>query len=1005
MTSVSKRVCRAGMWSGVAVFISIMFLAIPSAIAQATGTINGRVLDPDAALLPGVTVTVTNLDTGVTRTTVTNELGAYSVPGLDPGVYSVATELSGFTPAKQDRVTLLLNATITVDFTLRLGGVTETLIVTGEAPLIEVTQSRVASSIQATELQNLPMITRTVSGMLALLPGAAPMAPMHRTKQNVGTVSYAGAGGVNVVAVVDGADNRDNHYGGPLMSFSTDSLEQFQLSTSQFTAADGRSSGAALAMVTKSGTNTLSGTAFTFSRDRRMTAKDFFTEQSNEEKVPFSRHQIGGSLGGPLIRNRAFFFAAVEHVHEDTSEPIAESLFREKQILVDATAAGLLPPGLVNPNHPRFGALPARLTMYTVKANTQLTQTQTLTVRVAGSRDRRDNDNFDAANDLREPQHGKIRMWSTVGQHGWVLGNRGLNQITAQVSHNDWLSGVESVITGEHYTRDFPNVAPFPTRLAFPSVNTGAGGAGGSQSDRFLYQVKDDVSLLSGNHALKFGVNYNYFTKLGVRNLNEHFPTHAFFDDPSVIVSNSNGRYPQGFQTPGVVRMWQQANIGTWADGTYDGQQFMTWFQDDWRATPNLTLNLGVRYDLDLNFIDQQDQANNATRLALEAIGNPYGGLAKTPTKNISPRVGFAYDMSGEGRRILRGGYGLYFDQYTSSVRGDLNSQNKRPLNALATLTNTAIGVGQLATYRFGIDPAPPTPTQGNSLPIGSTGQWRDPAFTDPQSHHMHIGYAHELASSTTLSVDYTHLEGRNGYRLLEINPVVNGRRVLAPQFAQTFGVPNYLNGITIVASINDFRYDALTFKVQRRLPRTTLQAHYTLAGAYAYGGGYGTRQGTDFAQNAFEPEGPGEWGPTGQDERHRLVAMGVFDLAYGIQLSPILQLASARPYNRTAGRDLNADGRNNDRFVDPVTGEQDSVNAARGDRTSLLDLRVTKFVGLRGPRRIGLFVELFNVFNTANFGAEYSGNGRSSNFGEPQGLISGIGYPRQIQLGARFLF
>ena len=238
----------------------------------------------------------------------------------------------------------------------------------------------------------------------------------------------------------------------------------------------------------------------------------------------------------------------------------------------------------------------------------------------------------------------------------------------------------------------------------------------------------------------------------------------------------------------------------------------------------------------------------------------------------------------------------MYFDQYTSSVRGDLNSQNKRPLNALATLTNTAIGVGQLATYRFGIDPPPPPPTQGDSLPIGSTGQWRDPAFTDPKSHHMHIGYAHELASSTTLSVDYTHLEGRNGYRLLEINPVVDGRRVLAPAFAQTFGVPNYLNGITIVASINDFRYDALTFKVQRRLPRTTLQAHYTLAGAYAYGGGYGTRQGTDFPQNPFEPEGPGEWGPTGQDERHRLVAMGVFELAYGIQLSPIFQLASARP-------------------------------------------------------------------------------------------------------------
>ena len=199
MTTVSTRVRRFGIWRGAGLIIAIMLLTAPLAMAQATGTINGRVLDPGDAVLPGVTVTAVNLDTGVTRTTVTNELGAYSMPGLDPGAYSVTTELAGFTPAKQDRVTLALNTTITVDFTLTLGGVVETLTVTGAAPLIEVTQSRVASNIEATELQNLPMITRTVSGMLALLPGAAPMAPMHRTKMNTGTVSYAGAGGVNVV--------------------------------------------------------------------------------------------------------------------------------------------------------------------------------------------------------------------------------------------------------------------------------------------------------------------------------------------------------------------------------------------------------------------------------------------------------------------------------------------------------------------------------------------------------------------------------------------------------------------------------------------------------------------------------------------------------------------------------------------------------------------------------------------------------------------------------------
>ena len=215
------------------------------AFAQSTSTFNGRVLDQGDAVLPGVTVTATNVNTGVVRTTVSNAEGVYFLPGLEPGTYEVKTELAGFATATQERVTLAVNTTITIDFTMRLAGVQEALTVTGEAPLIEVTQSKVASSIEATELENLPMITRTVSGMLALLPGAVQIAPHHRSKENVGSISYGGGSGTNVIPTVDGADNRDNQYGGPLLTFTTEGLEQFQLATSQFTATDGRSAGAA----------------------------------------------------------------------------------------------------------------------------------------------------------------------------------------------------------------------------------------------------------------------------------------------------------------------------------------------------------------------------------------------------------------------------------------------------------------------------------------------------------------------------------------------------------------------------------------------------------------------------------------------------------------------------------------------------------------------------------------------------------------------------------------
>jgi hypothetical protein len=239
----------------------------------------------------------------------------------------------------------------------------------------------------------------------------------------------------------------------------------------------------------------------------------------------------------------------------------------------------------------------------------------------------------------------------------------------------------------------------------------------------------------------------------------------------------------------------------------------------------------------------------------------------------------------------------------------------------------------------------------------------------------------------------------------LNANPLVNGERVLAPDFTRVYGRPDVLSLVTVKASIGSSRVDLLTFKFQRRHRRATIQAHYTLAGAHAYGGSIGARGSIAPPQDALYPLAPGEWGPTLQDERHRLVATGVLELPYGIQLSPVFQAASARPYNLTAGSDLNRDGNNNDRYIDPTTGQQVSLNAGRGDPTVVLDLRGTKFFPLGGERRIAVFAEVFNVLNTVNFGGNYSGNSRSVLFRQPTELMAGIGYPRQLQLGARFLF
>lgn len=989
-----------------------LLITAPLAYGQATSTFNGRILDEGDAVLPGVTVTVTNVSTGVVRTTVTNGEGQYSIPGLEPGTYEIKTDLAGFAVGARENVRLIVNATLTVDFRLQLAGLTETLTVTGQAPLIETTQSKVVNTIEATEVQNLPMITRTISGMLELLPGASPVVPLHRSKENVGTVSYGGSLGGNVAMNVDGADNRDNHYSGPLMTFTTESLEQFQLASSQFSAVDGRTGGAAVTLVTKSGTNTLHGSVFGYERDRKLTAEDYFTTQANGEKAPFSRQQFGGSFGGPIMRNRMFFFGAIEQQTEDVGRFVPGQLYDQLEVLVRATTAGQLAPGLVNLNHPRIGLQPGGLRTYSVKGTAQLNNAHSLMFRYSGQDEGRDSVTWTTNNDDGQPDDFTIKAFSAVAQHSWVLGNSGLNQITTQANHVDYLADVWSRASGEHYTRDFPKVNIFSPRLSFPSVTTGAGGDGGTLADRWVFQVKDDVSLLKGNHAIKLGVNFNRLYHLGILNGNEHYATLTFFDDPSVIASNSNGRYPQGFRTPGIVRLWQQANGGAvngqgyWADTISTVHQLSSWFQDDWRATPQLTLNLGVRYDVDLNLMDENSFELNATRQTLEAIGSPFGGYPKTPRLDISPRVGFAYDLRGDGRRVLRGGYGVYFDQYnTAAAAGDITAQSRRPLNALATLTNTAIGVGQLATYRLGIDPLPAQPTEGNKLPLGSQGQWIDTGMVDPRTHQAHLGYAHELAANTTVAIDYTHVEGRNEKRQININPIIGGRRRLANDFQRVFGAPNYLSDVRILSGTNNSRYDALTFLFRRRMPRMTVQAHYTLAGSYSYGGSTGNRSGAALAQDWDQPFADSEWGPNGPDERHRFVFTGVIEAPFGVQLSPVVQWASARAYNLTAGSDLNGDGTNNDRWIDPATGKQVSINAARGDSTFVFDVRTTKFVPLGGERKIGIFVELFNIFNTVNWGNAYTGNGRSATFRQPTGYMPSIGYPRQMQVGARFLF
>jgi hypothetical protein len=319
-----------------------------------------------------------------------------------------------------------------------------------------------------------------------------------------------------------------------------------------------------------------------------------------------------------------------------------------------------------------------------------------------------------------------------------------------------------------------------------------------------------------------------------------------------------------------------------------------------------------------------------------------------------------------------------------------------------------------------------------------------DPGITNPYNEQFHAGYARQLSVNMTLSADYIHVLGLREFRGLQINPLEGAWdpnavsyntcgipagtsfRRLQCAFKSALGDPKILGPITLVSSPNRSQYNEFIVHFERRSGRATFQASYTLSSAYGFGGGVSgivTAAGSVAGpQNQDLPFGPGEWGPTATDERHRVVISGVFNLPLGIQVSPIFQAASARPYTLTAGSDCNADGTNNDRaFINSTTGAvfagcpapgatgfaEAAVNSQRGTATWDLDTRVTKFFTLgKEDRKLGLFAEFYNITNKANFGNNYNGNARSGTaFEQPNAYVAGLPTSRQMQLGARFLF
>jgi outer membrane receptor protein involved in Fe transport len=1003
-----------------------------------TGTVTGVVQDEKGALLPGASVKLVNLGTNSERMATTTSEGVYEVTQLVPGNYRLEIQATGFAKYVQEPVVVNVLQRTTANANLKVGGIGETVTVTGESTaLVETTKTDVSGVIDQRRLENLPVNGRSFASLAVLIPGATLQPSFDPTKARVGTFSVGGSTGRNLNITIDGGDNKDNAVGGILQNFSMEGIQEFALSTQRFSAANGRSGGALLSVVSKSGSNAFHGSAFGFFRDDALNANapKLLAEARGDstegaEKPPFNRQQFGGSFGGPIKKDRAFFFGAIERTRERGNSFVAAD-DQDKISFLEPfgyQAVSLLPQ-------------PFNDWQYTVKGDFVLSPKHQLVVRFAGQ-------NNDALND----QAGFLIVRTDLSG-----GNESLNTLYNFLTS---LTSTVNATTVNQFTYQYQtfdnriNATTDLNLLTFPDgLLVGRNGNVPQQTIQKKHQFHDDLSWNRGNHGFKFGGDFTYVPKLGGLFAFNSAPEYDFNFNADEIALNP-GQFPQGFHTtqirPGPITCGAFADTLNCTQADLDGigvvaqivlsggdpafnlregaKQFAAYFQDDWKITPRLTLNLGVRYDVDFGFVDSAHAAENRTFQALRIIGSPFARKTVDDDKNnLSPRVGFAWDFRGDGRSVIRGGYGIYYDQ--SFLNVPLFAVQQANPEIYATFFNDGANLS--------IDsPAPVVPRPlVNPLP-NTRGRMLDPDFESPYTQQWNLGFAQEFGKNMALEFDYVHILGLHEFSGLDINPrpgpllgldrsdptPPNSARILAPQFAahaaeliQAFGTATPFARISVAQSDSRSRYDAFTVAFKKRYAdKFQLNAHYTLAKSQAWFGAT-----ADFGlvpQNQFAKFDPINFGPTGEDERHRFVLSGIFDLPWAFQVAPIFQVASARPYSifPSCLCDINKDGVTNDReSVNPAVDDQHPLplNDHRGDNFSQLNVRVSKFFNFGETKKLGLFFEAFNVFNTGNFGNQFQNVTGTPDFGKPinffgaTGFSEPLGIPFQAQLGVRFSF
>jgi Carboxypeptidase regulatory-like domain/TonB dependent receptor len=899
-------------------------LAGPSLAQNPRGSLRGVVQDNSGAVVPGAKIVVQAADSSMQRETASDERGEFRIEDLPPGNYHLVVNAKGFAEARSD-VRVLVSSVKEVTVRLKLQAVQQSIRLEVDGPgsittqPIDTTSAVHQAVITTQDLQTIPLAARSFANIAYLAPGTEPVEPSDPTKARITAVSTGGSSGLNNDLSVDGADNSDDWIGGFLQNFSPESIQEFAFRTAMADADTGRTTAGSVVITTKHGTNDWHGDEAFYERAASLNARFPIENPAPNPKQPFSRQNYVGTLGGPIVKDKVWLFGSLEYVHEDASIAYSPASQAQFNALAQLAAQGLVDVDGTTVNSigvPSSVPVPFRDYLGLIRFDwAQSTRSQWF-LRFSG-------DSY--------LTHNALVQQGTLPSTGATTHNNYTNfVISNQFTFSPtWVGTLVLGGSTLHLTQGRNSDLGFALAFPFSSTSNTISGLETFGDNQFVtavtafpvlrnqekYQFRYDVSHVAGSHAPRFGVNFIHEPVLSgaltanaenlvslVLNPSDYAADPAQFSTDLTVCSAT----PSPNITPKTTCTATPAGDGSFSQNV---QRLGFYAEDSWRVARNLTVNYGLRYDttFGLFIASGHDQSLNPA-LAGNGI---ISGIPHDYRKAFAPRLGVAYGLGSSGKTALRGGVGLYYNDLAQN--GWVEAFN--------------------AVNNF------------NILNASGPASLIDPNYHTPYALHVTGGIEHAFSADWILSADYTLETGMHGYRRYD-----------------------YASGISVFRSDNRSSYKALEVHLQGNVSkRLSLVANYTLSSAKTWGCVLGEL--FDYVNgvcNTADPFGPGDYGPSGEDVRHRFVFAGTFRAPGGFELTTLTQAESARPFVITTSD-------NGARIS--VNGVPTSLDEFRGTPYIQADLRVSRPFKIYERWTVSPFIEFFNLFNRNNPGANYVTN------------------------------